>query len=449
MPADTAAPAVHESRSRYLTPSPSPARAMGWIGAANLLSAPALHTLRGGGAARRERRVPGPATHEGTMTAPTAHRRLPAAVLAGVIAIALVVAGCGGDERASGPSCARPGAAFEKPATRLTFRMADATPAQVAEGRRILCARLARVEVDHRVAAAAAGGTLTVDVPRAARLSERAGSAGLFGVGRLAIYDWEANVIGPDGAPAPGDPSVTGGPEAGHSSALSLYDALRRAARRPATVEADNSRAGSVFYAADPNTRQVFPQSTAPLQGAATRSAALAAVPGGVGDRARVYEVKPDTVIVDAVGLNTGASAGAWYVLRDDVALRGAQIVNPEQRHDEGPGATGEPVVRFEFTAAGRAPWQGLTRELADRGSRSAGQRSDGAANQHFAIVLDDMLVSVPAVDFRMNPGGIDPRTGAQISGGLTIAAARQLAALLAGDPLPAPLVLASARPVP
>ena len=41
-------------------------------------------------------------------------------------------------------------------------------------------------------------------------------------------------------------------------------------------------------------------------------------------------------------------------MLRDDVALRGTQIVNPQQRHDEGPGATGEPVVTFDFTAEGK-----------------------------------------------------------------------------------------------
>jgi preprotein translocase subunit SecD len=120
-------------------------------------------------------------------------------------------------------------------------------------------------------------------------------------------------------------------------------------------------------------------------------------VPAALRDGARVYEVKPDTIIVGTKRLNTGDSVSSWYVLRDDVALRGAQIVNPQQRHDDGPGATGEPVVTFEFTPEGRATWQRLTRELADRGSRSAGKRSDADANQHFAIVIDDDLLATSA----------------------------------------------------
>ena len=369
-------------------------------------------------------------------------------LLAGVVVVAIGLAGCGGGERAAGPSCDRADAAFDGPATRLTFRLDDANPTQVAQARRIICARLARFGVDHRVRPGAST-TLTVDVPRASGLAEPAGSAAIFGVGRLAIYDWEANVIGPNGAPAPADPTVTGGPAAGELGALSLYDAVRRAARHPATVEADNSRVGSRFYGADPNARMVAGQSASPPSGEATSGEALAAMPAGVRDRARVYEVKPDTVLVDAIGQNTGASAGSWYVLRDDVALRGEHIVNPRQRHDEGPGATGEPIVTFDFTAEGGAIWQRLTRELADRGSRIAAPRDGVEGNQHLAIVVDDALVSVPFVDFRANPDGIDGRAGTQISGGFTIAVARQLAVMLAGDPLPAPLELVSSRAAP
>jgi len=320
-------------------------------------------------------------------------------------------------------------------------------PAQVEQARRILCARLTAFGVDHRVQPAA-GGALTVDVPRASELADRPRDATIFGVGRLAIYDWEANVAGPEGVPAPGDPIVSG-PGAGQRSALSLYDAVRRAARRPTTVEADNSRIGSLFFATNPKSKQVYTQSDSTPRGAATRAEALAAMPASLRGRARVHEVKPDTVIVGAERLNTGDSVGSWYVLRDDVALRGAQIVNPQQRHDEGPGATGEPVVTFDFTAEGSTAWQRLTRELADRGSRSVGKQSDTNANQHFAIAVDDELLAVPYVDFRMNPEGIDPRTGSQISGGFTIASARQLAVLLAGDPLPAPLELTASRAAP
>jgi len=369
-------------------------------------------------------------------------------LLAGLVVVALALAGCGRDDRASGPSCERADVNFNEPATRLTLRVTGANPAHVKQARRILCVRLPAFGVDHRVQPAA-GGALTIDVPRASELADRPRDATIFGVGRLAIYHWEANVIGPDGAPAPDTPTVTGGQGAGQSGALSLYDAVPRAARRPATVEVDNSRIGSLFYASNPKSKQVYTQSDSTPRGAATRAEALAAVPASLRGRARVYEVKPDTVIVGAERLNTGDSVGSWYVLRDDVALRGTQIVNPQQRHDEGPGATGEPVVTFDFTAEGSTAWQRLTRELADRGSRSVGEQSDTNANQHFAIVVDDQLLAVPYVDFRMNPEGIDPRTGSQISGRFTIASARQLAVLLAGDPLSAPLKLTASRAAP
>ena len=89
---------------------------------------------------------------------------------------------------------------------------------------------------------------------------------------------------------------------------------------------------------------------------AARRGDARRGARGGAGRRrrrARVYEVKPDTVVVDAAAHNTGAAVGASYVLRDDVALDRAQIANPQQRFDEGPGATGEPVVIVRLQARG------------------------------------------------------------------------------------------------
>lgn len=117
-------------------------------------------------------------------------------------------------------------------------------------------------------------------------------------------------------------------------------------------------RIGSLFYATNPKSKQVYTQSDSTRRGAATRAEALAAVPASLRGRARVCDVKADTVIVGAERLNTGDSVGFWYVLRDDVALRATQIVNPQQRHDEGPGATGEPVVTFDFTAEGSNTYQ-------------------------------------------------------------------------------------------
>ena len=54
--------------------------------------------------------------------------------------------------------------------------------------------------------------------------------------------------------------------------------------------------------------------------------------------------------------------------------------------------------------------------------------------------MVDDRILSVPFIDFREAPDGIDGAAGVQISGGLTPATARQLAALLSAGPLAADL---------
>ena len=54
---------------------------------------------------------------------------------------------------------------------------------------------------------------------------------------QLYFYDWEPNVIGPDGKPAPTEASVTGGENAASStSGLLEYQAVLRAAKRPAII---------------------------------------------------------------------------------------------------------------------------------------------------------------------------------------------------------------------
>jgi SecD/SecF fusion protein len=56
--------------------------------------------------------------------------------------------------------------------------------------------------------------------------------------------------------------------------------------------------------------------------------------------------------------------------------------------------------------------------------------------------VLDDQLLSLPYIDWRENPDGIDGSTGLQITGGYTVASARALASLLNGGALPVRLTL-------
>jgi SecD/SecF fusion protein len=221
---------------------------------------------------------------------------------------------------------------------------------------------------------------------------------------RLAFYDWEHNVIGPDGRPAPGDLAVTGGADAGRAGSLSLYDAVLRAARRPAGAAADNARATTLYYAVDRERRRVFGR------GAPSRAQALAAVPAAPRRVVSVYDVKPGTTIVRAEG-----SPGRWYVLEDDVALRGSEIRDPRRARDP---ISGRPVVNFAFTEPGRVRFQQLTEALARRGAASSLNRAtDNPAdhNQHFAVVSGGQIVAVPFIDFRANPDGLDARAGSQL----------------------------------
>jgi len=273
-------------------------------------------------------------------------------------------------------------------------------------------------------------------------------------VAQLAFYDWEPNVIGPDGKTHPEDPNVTGDPSAGTVGAISLYDAVLRASKQPAKIEPDNSHEASLFYAVDPKTKTVYRNGKDPnaQAGEDTRAEALANVPPGKKATAKVYEVKPNTVIVRAVQPDTAKTkSDQWFVLRDNVSLRGTDIKNPQQSFDRGAGGNGQPIVTFDFTSKGRKIWQDVTRRIAERGAASVGLlpgQDAQNANQHFAIVLDNELVSTPFIDFRQNPDGIDGRTGSQISGGFTIKSAQALANVLKTGALPLKLELISSSQV-
>jgi SecD/SecF fusion protein len=293
---------------------------------------------------------------------------------------------------------------------------------------------------------------ISVALPAVSNLAEAIKQVGT--VAQLAFYDWEVNVIGPDGKPAPEDPTVTGDPNAGLAGAIPLYDAVLRAAKRPAKIEPNNSREDSLFYAVDPKTKTVYGTGSPATKhyGSESKAAALLTVPKALRAKAKVYEVKPNTVIVRGVqDAGVKVKTDQWYVLQDDVALQGKEIKNPEQQFDNGTGGDNSPNVTFEFTDKGRKIWQNVTREIADRGSRSVGLlpgQTAADANQHFAIVLDDQLVSAPYIDFRKNPDGIDGRNGSEISGGFTIKSAQELADVLKTGALPLKLNLIASSQV-
>jgi SecD/SecF fusion protein len=270
---------------------------------------------------------------------------------------------------------------------------------------------------------------------------------------QLLFYDWEANVLDARCRPSPAADAVTGGLAAGLPGAgtVRYYGAVLRASRCPARHYRLMSHTAPVYYAVDATHRRV-------LAGPATsRSAALAAARATErdGQFAETLEVLPGTTVMRAEpNLETQVMHGndaadpndaSWYVLRDDPALTGDDIVDPRAGVDQ---VSGSPLVSFDFTPLGRETWHAVTRRIAQRGlARHTPGEEPGAVVQHFAVALDNRLLTVAVVDFRENPDGIDGRRGVQIEGGFTPGSARTLASLLRYGSLPVRLALTSSHP--
>lgn len=94
----------------------------------------------------------------------------------------------------------------------------------------VLRERLAAADVDG-IGVSVTGDDVTVAAPPGLRATVDQ----LIVPGRFALYDWENSVAGPHG-PAPGDPAVTGGENAGRAATLSLPAAARRAAAQSGIV---------------------------------------------------------------------------------------------------------------------------------------------------------------------------------------------------------------------
>lgn len=274
-------------------------------------------------------------------------------------------------------------------------------------------------------------------------------------VAQLFFYDWEPNVIGPDGETDPQNADVTGGPSAGRVGGISYYDAVVRASEQPAAKgEAAKSVShNGLYYLLDQKNEKVVEGPEEEKVDLFTDRPDDADAPNcekGGESRLCVETVQPGTVILRAETPEgqkepTDPNNAQYYVLRDRVALKGTDIKNPEQQFDQGAGGSGQPIVTFEFTENGRKTWEEVTRGISQRGLENFAPGSNPqTAAQHFAIALDNELISVPFIDFQQNPDGIDGRNGSQIEGGFTIDSAQELANLLKTGALPVKLDLIS-----
>jgi SecD/SecF fusion protein len=268
---------------------------------------------------------------------------------------------------------------------------------------------------------------------------------------QLYFYDWETNVIGPNGKPDPTNAGVTGGQAAGEPATLgggsmTQYQAVLVASKRPATHTGHETATGPVYYLVDSKSSKVLagPAASRSELQSTVRSRKILPAP-----TQKVLQVNPGTVIVQAQAPSSKVSAGdAYYVLKDQPALTGSEVKDPKQDFDNGPGGSGQPVVTFSFSDKGRKAWQNVTRQIAQRGQNEFIGGSAQQYFQHFAIVLDNQLISVPYIDFQQNPDGIDATNGSQITGGFTIQSAQDLANLLKTGALPIRLQLISSSQV-
>jgi SecD/SecF fusion protein len=287
---------------------------------------------------------------------------------------------------------------------------------------------------------------INVNLPDVKNASEAESQVGQ--VAQMFFYDWEKNVLGDDGQPHPADPNVTGDGQAGSGAAArSLYDSVKLAAKRPAHRYPLDTHTGQYYGAAEKQQTVVCgPQETlSALKSdcdAALKKVQFRTLGVTTFAQLKTYKVPEGTVIVRAEQAdNAKQKTDQWYVLNDDPVLRGTDIKNPEQNFDE----FSAPNVTFDFTNHGKKVWQQVTREIAQRGSAQHIPGQDPqSAFQHFAIRLDQDLISVPYIDFQRNPDGIDASNGSEISGGFTISSAQRLANLLKTGALPLKLELIS-----
>jgi len=225
---------------------------------------------------------------------------------------------------------------------------------------------------------------------------------------------------------------------------MSLYDAVQLASKQPESSSPDNSRIGPQYYMFGA-PRSAACQAAAKASGtvpAAGQHCLLSGLPAGVSaSEGEVVIVPQGTLVLQAIAQNfskptpIGDPSAQFFVLKDNAALRGNDITNPQQSTDPN---TRQPDVTFGFSNEGKSEFQNVTANIAHRGDLVSGLGQ--TLNQHFAVALDNQLITVPFIDFKQYPDGISGDNGAEISASFTISSARALVNQLRLSALPVSL---------
>jgi SecD/SecF fusion protein len=305
------------------------------------------------------------------------------------------------------------------------------------------------------------------DVKDTARAEQEVGTTA-----RLYFYDWEANALTPNGktvasqlqtqdptaveisqgssVAAPGDPGAGG---------TSLYDAVKLASTQAAVPTRPTlARLGPQYYMFGASG------STACAKAAKFYGTTLTAgvrcllsgpdtsvqdllsglPPGVTASEGQQLVVPQGTVVLQAANpsasdqIKFASPTAQFYVLKDNVSLTGSDITNPEQSTD----TTGAPDVEFGFNSTGQNAFTKVTAQIANRGNLDS--VAGNVYDQHFAVALDQQLITVPSIDFKVYPDGITGGGGADITGGFTDQSASDLATQLRLGALPINLKLIS-----
>jgi SecD/SecF fusion protein len=269
--------------------------------------------------------------------------------------------------------------------------------------------------------------------------AERA-AAQVGSTAQLFFYDWEANLL---------DDKCKTDPDLNSQQRQAIVG-LRAAVLQASKCKDIGTGAGSNalakdspggesqaaakprFYVFDKTTKQ-------PLSNGQTfdsEKEALDSLTDAEKKNAEVIEVPAGVLVLrEQKAKATDKPPDRWWVIQDRPGLSGTDIKNPEQGFSQGVGNT--PNVTFNFTDQGRKAFHAITQRVAERGADNALGGDPLLTSQHFAIALDNELVSAPYINWRENPDGIDGSTGAEISGSFTIQSAQDLAKILKIGALP------------
>ncbi|MGI8902628.1 MAG: protein translocase subunit SecD [Solirubrobacteraceae bacterium] len=341
------------------------------------------------------------------------------------------------------------------------------TPDALARAVDIMRQRVDQLGVSEPQIQTSGGTQITVDLPDVkdvARAEKQVGTTA-----RLEFYDWEANALAPNGKPVAAqlqaqDPAALqisqgGGAQAGDPGAgsMSLYDAVKLASKQPAQASKTNARKGNEYYifgapgsaacaqAAKDQHKPPAAGSHCLLSGPTDNPQDLPLPAGVSASQGQRLVIPPGTVVLQAADPKAGHTtaftdpAAQFYVLHDDVTLFGNDITDPKPSTDS---ASGTPDVTFSFTSKGGKAFQRVTATIAHRGEAVSGLGH--TYRQHFAVALDNKLITVPQIDFKLYGDGLTGGGGADITGGFTAQSAQDLATQLRLGALPIRLKLIS-----